>query len=150
MTRNLRTLLLMGATLASGGGPGCSSSSGARSSPSCQDSQYFRVQWDIDRGQGTLPLTCLEAASGAYAVELNTSTGDALPVKNFLSCDMSQVCSDGSPCYYYGETDPVPAGTSVVSGTLLSAGADVLTVEAPTSTVPNCEYAEAAFLFGLQ
>jgi hypothetical protein len=110
------------------------------------------VQWDIDRGQGTLPLTCSEAASAAYSVELNTSTGVALPVAYYLApCDMSQVCSDGSPCYYYGETASVPAGTSVVSGTLLSGGADVETVPSrPTATVPTCDYAEAAFLFGVQ
>jgi hypothetical protein len=144
MSRQLRTLLLIGVTLAAGGAFGCFSNTGDRNT--CTDGSYFRVQWGIDHGTGTVPITCDQASAAAYSVQLDTAAGP-VPVSLYLSCTPNKVCSTGEPCYFYGETAAVPAGTTVVSGTLLSAGAVVETVNIPYVTVPQCNYAEAAFLF---
>jgi len=146
MSRQLRTLLLIGVTLAAGGGFGCFSNTGDRNGPSCSGGSYFRVQWGIDHGTGTIPIACADAVSAAYSVELDTAAGP-VPVSLYLICTPNKVCSTGEPCYFYGETGVVPAGTTVLSGTLLSAGAVVETVTIPSVTVPQCDYAEAAFLF---
>lgn len=152
MSRQLRTLWLMGVTLAVGGvGLGCFSSTGSRNTQSCQDSQYFQVQWGIDHGQGTVPVTCDQAASAGYFVQLDTAAGDALVASLHLSCTMGQSCITGDPCYFYAETGLVPAGTTVLSGTLVAGGTVVDSVPLqPPVVVPQCNVAQAAFLFTLQ
>jgi hypothetical protein len=146
MSRQFRTLLLIGVTLAVGGGFGCFSNTGDRNGPSCSGGSYLRVQWGIDHGAGTIPISCQDASNAGYYVELDTASS-SVPVTLNLSCTLNKVCSTGDPCYFYGETAAVPAGTTIVSGTLLSGGAVVETVTIPYVTVPQCDYAEAAFLF---
>jgi hypothetical protein len=144
MSRHLRTLLLIGVTLAAGGAFGCFSNTGDRSGPSCSGGSYFRVQWGIDRGSGTIPITCADASNAGYYVELDTA-GGPVPVSLYLRCTINQVCSTGEPCYFYGETAALPPGTTVVSGTLLSGGEVVSVATIPPVNVSRCD--EVAFLF---
>jgi hypothetical protein len=111
-------------------------------SQSCLDAQFFTLQWGIDHGAGTIPLTCSEVGTMASHVELTTnaaSPDDLLLAAFNLECHDGWVCSDGSPCNLIADTfSGIPTGTTATSASLIGNDGVVLsTAEIPVASYPE-------------
>jgi hypothetical protein len=148
MARYLRTLLLIGLTGGLGALSGCIVESSG-SSGSCAAGQFITVQWLLDNGAGTAPLTC--AAAPLTSVELTMASGGPPLV-------VSGGCNDTYHYNWYGETPlgvVIPAGDYVTAFRLLRS--DTLAELAPGGTfagpsavnpaVPACQSVALTFEF---
>lgn len=134
MTKQLGTLWLLGFMGMLAPGAGCIETvhdrGGGYGSSSCLDNQYFTVEWGIDHGDGTIPLTCSEISTMASHVQLATNApapNDALIPSYNLSCQDALTCPGGSSCNVSADTaSGLPVGTAVVTASLLASDGTVL------------------------
>ena len=111
-------------------------------SQSCLDSQFFTVQWGIDHGAGTIPLTCAEVGTMASHVRLTTTAlapDDVLVAAYNLECHDGWTCSDGSPCNMVADTVvDLPAGTTATSASLIGSDGTILSpADIPATSYPD-------------
>jgi len=128
-------------------------------SQTCQDNQYFTVQWGIDHGVGTLGLSCSEIGTMASHVELTTTAtypDNVLVAAYNLDCNDRRVCSDGSRCNMQADTAfDLPVGTTATSAALVAADTTVLStavidpVDYDLYTLPACQSLVLPFVFTL-
>lgn len=138
MTKKFGTLWLLGVTALIACQVSCIETGGrsrydsgvSNGGQSCLDAQYFTIQWGIDHGPGTIPLTCAEISTQASHVELATSAAapDDLLVPSYnLSCHDGWQCADGSPCNMRADTvSGLPVGTAVLGASLVASDESVL------------------------
>ena len=150
MTKQLGTLWLIGfmATVATAAGcidTGPSHRRGGNGS-SCVDYQYFTVQWGIDHGPGTVPLTCNQISAMGSHVELTTNVAppDATLIPSYnLYCQDGATCSDGSPCNMSADTvSGLPVGTFVTEADLIGGDGSVLSSspgQGPQYDITDCD-----------
>jgi len=124
----------------------------------CLDYQYFTIQWGIDHGQGTVPLSCTQIASMASHVELTTNIPppdpDAVIIPSYnLYCDDRATCSDGSPCNMSADTTSgLPVGTYVTTATLVAGdGSTLATIpgHGPSYSTASCDGYILPYIFTL-
>jgi hypothetical protein len=153
MTKRLGTLWLLGFTAMLAATAGCIETHGSGynhggggGSQSCLDSQYFTIEWGIDHGQGTIPLTCAEIATMASHIELTTTAAvpdDVLIPSYNLYCHDGLTCSDGSPCNMTADTvSGLPVGTAVISASLVGSDGTVLSTspgQGTTYDITSCD-----------
>ena len=138
MTKKFGTVWLLGVTALIAcqvscigtGGRSRYDSGGSNGGESCLDAQYFTIQWGIDHGPGTIPLTCAEISTQASHVELATSAAapdDVLIPSYNLSCNDHWTCGDGSPCNMRADTvSGLPVGAAVLGASLVGTDQTVL------------------------
>ncbi|MES1164998.1 MAG: hypothetical protein ABUR63_04520 [Verrucomicrobiota bacterium] len=155
----MRTLLLLGFTAGAAGLlSGCiieTTSGGSNGGgTACADARYFNVQWGVDHGAGTVPLSCSDLSAMASSLELRTNAAppyDILPAQYFLSCVDGRMCSDGSPCNAQASTNSaVPTGTLVETAALVGAGGtEFSSAPGPGSAyrMPSCKAVDLSFIF---
>jgi hypothetical protein len=146
MTKNFRTLLLLGFTALAGMLSGCiveTSNGPGPGNGACLTNQYFAVQWEVDTGNG-VPLTCGQSPDATVVLTTNAST--------FM--DVGRSCQDGTRYNWTGITNPVAAGTIAVAATLFAADGvtPLSSVTVPPSlqvAIPNCNSVLLTFEFPL-
>jgi len=157
MTKHLGTLWLIGLMAAAvTPAAGCietvhGNDHGGRGSP-CLDYQYFTVQWGIDRGVGTAPLTCTDIQQMGSHVELTTGPSPATLIPSlYISCHDGDYCPDGSPCPMSAETTGgLPAGTYVTAATLVGPDGGQLSSspgQGPAYAIPTCDGVLLPYVF---
>lgn len=122
----------------------------------CTDYQYFTVQWGIDHGPGTAPLTCADIQQMASHVELTTAgpaPATLIPSYN-IYCHDGDYCPDGSPCNMSADTsDGLPAGTYVTAATLLAPDGSTLSSspgQGPSYAISSCDGYVLPYIFTIQ
>lgn len=80
----------------------------------CLNGQFFRVEWYVDSGPATQPLSCGVVPSSHVEFRVNTNPVEVLTVIGF--------CSDGSPPYNFAglSNGQIPAGAAPTSASLIS------------------------------
>jgi len=121
---------------------------------SCADYQYFTVQWGIDHGVGTVPLTCAQISSMASHVELTTNDPNTVLIPSLLlTCRDGDTCPDGSPCNMSADTpNDLPIGTYVTAATLVSSAGsalDSIPGQGPQYGITSCDGYVLPFVFTL-
>ncbi len=159
MTKQLGTLWLIGfmaAVAAPAAGCGGDGHVHGGNGAACADYQYFTVQWGIDHGPGTVPLTCDQIAAMASHVELTTggpAPGVLIPSYN-LYCQDGATCSDGSPCNMSADTaSGLPVGTYVTTATLVGTDNSELSSSAgqgPAYGITACAGYVLPYIFAIE
>lgn len=160
--RQFRTLWFIGVMGLAATAAGCietGRSHGRYDNTSCQDNQYFTVQWGIDHGVGTLALSCSEIGPMASHVELTTTAtypDDVLVAAYNLDCNDRRTCSDGSRCNMQADTAfDLPVGTTATSAALIASDNTVLStavidpVDYDLYTLTACQPLLLPFVFTL-
>jgi hypothetical protein len=122
----------------------------------CLDYQYFTVQWGIDHGPGTLPLTCSQINSMASYVQLSTNAAppdSVLTPQYNLICQDGATCSDGSPCNMSADTvSGLPVGTYVTAATLVGSDGSQLSTspgQGPGYAISSCDGYVLPYIFAV-
>jgi len=121
----------------------------------CGDYQYFSVQWGIDHGPGTAPLTCADIRQMASHVELTTGPSPATLIPSYnIYCHDGDYCPDGSPCNMSADTaDGLPAGTYVTAATLVGPDGSQLSSspgQGPAYGITACDGVVLPYIFTIQ
>lgn len=151
MTKNFRTLLLLGFTGLALTLSGCfvETTSNNGGGAACGTNQYFQVYWSADNGPGTNPLYCDQVP--ASHVELLTNTGTYRVGIECRATNYMNFTFD-----FVGSTNNVPVGTYVITANLVdnvtsqvisSSNADPQYYA--TYSIQACRRLELGYLFSL-
>ncbi len=155
MTTTFRTHMLLGFTVLAGALSGCiveTTTGGGSSSGACLDNQYFTVEWGVDHGPGTVPLTCSALSAAGWSVVLTTNAAapyTTMPAEYNVSCVDGLLCG-GLPCNAAGSTGSgVPAGTEVITAAMVDTSGNVVnTADArPGYPLPRCNRLIVGYTF---
>jgi len=159
MTKQLGTLSLIGFLAAVMPAAGCIETGHSHDyrggGSDCGGYQYFTVQWGIDHGPGTAPLTCPDIQRMASHVELTTgpSPGTLIPSIN-IYCSDGTYCPDGSYCNMSADTPAgLPAGTYVTAATLVGPDGSQLSSsvgQGPGYGITTCDGVVLPYIFTIQ
>jgi len=161
MTKQLGTLWLIGFMAALAPAAGCietvhEHSHGGGGQQACSGYQFFSVEWGVDHGPGTAPLTCADIQQMASHVELTTAgpaPATLIPSYN-IECHDGYTCPDGSPCPMSADTtDALPVGTYVTAATLVGPDGSVLSTspgQGPQYGITACDGFVLPYIFTIQ